>query len=97
MHGIHRFRADRVSGNNLKLSQCILSVLRASVVIKVAKTIFTTENTENMENPVGSEIRTPLGLASPMTSSPLVGYDEAVQSHIFPCHILKPIEEIGRC
>jgi hypothetical protein len=49
-----------------------------------------------MENPVGSEIRTPLGLASPMTISPLVGYDEAVQSHIFPSHILKPIEEIGR-
>jgi hypothetical protein len=46
---------------------------------------------------MGREIRTPLGLASPMTISPLVGYDGRVQSIIFPCHILKPIEEIGRC
>ena len=90
MLGIHRVRADSVRRNNLKLSSCILCVLRASVVIKVPKTIFTTEN------PVAREIGTPLGLASPMTISPLVGYDEAVQSHIFPSHILKPIEEIGR-
>jgi len=64
---------------------------------KSAQNHFHIGDTKNTENPVGPEISTPLGLASPMTISPLVGYDEAVQSHIFPCHILKPIEEIGRC
>jgi hypothetical protein len=46
---------------------------------------------------VPSGLESSFGFAFAHDKLTLVGYDEAVQSHIFPCPLLKPIEENGRC